>query len=360
MIPLIILTVITLAMIAESVLKPSFFKHIVMLFAAVCGIVFAFTFYEALATVITRIKLVPSSSYAVAFVLLFAISFAILKLLGDFTIRPEVKMPAAFAKASSIICSIIFGVLATGAILVFLSLMPINAKYPYDRLANAGAEKVNASKSPLNMDGMVTGLYNMVSAGSFAGKNEFGAVHANFLDNNYLNRAHLTDSVSTLSGKDAVKLSTAEDAVRKAHTQLKYSGGNQLVQHPAGKQMYIVTVSLSQKSIESGGIVEDKGGYSFAPGQFRLLSNRNYAAGAKGDTETVYPAGHLDQYRKLTKFDLANDVIDLADYKQDNKDAVISLAFYVSEGYSPVALSFRHNVIKQLPKEAGKEQAETE
>jgi len=360
MIPLIILIVITLGMIAESILKPSFFKHIVMLFAAVCGIIFAFTYYEALATVITRIKLVPSSSYAVAFVLLFAISFAILKLLGDFTIRPEVKMPAAFAKASSMICSIIFGILATGAILVFLSLMPIKAKYPYDRLANIGAEKVNPSKCMLNMDGLVTGIYNKVSAGSFAGKTEFGAVHADFIDNNYLNRAHLSESVSSLSGKDAVKLSSADDAVRKAHTQLKYSGGNLPVQHPAGKQMYIITVSLSQKSIEPGGIVEDKGGYSFSPGQFRLLSNRNYADGAKGDTDTAYPAGHLDQYRKLTKFDLGNDVIDLAGYKQDNKDATISLAFYVTEGYSPVAITFRHNVIKKLPKEAGKEQTETE
>ena len=79
---------ITIAILAESGLKPNFYKYITMLFSVICGLVFAFSYFESLAVVISRINWFPSAANGIAFVLLFMISFAILKLLGDFTIRP--------------------------------------------------------------------------------------------------------------------------------------------------------------------------------------------------------------------------------------------------------------------------------
>ena len=268
------------------------------------------------------------------------------------------------ARALSIVCALIFSVLVTGTIVVFLSLMPMQPKYPYPRFANKpiitdSNYDIQPDKSFLATDEFVTKFYSMLSAGCFSGKTDFGVVHNSFIDSNFLNRSLYAEGVSPLSGKDAIKISNSPDAVRKAHKLLKYTN-NSLVPKINGKVLYVVKMSVSQKKVENGGIIEKGAGYDIGPAQLRLICNKNYEDGSKGKGQIAFPVGYLDNNRKLEKFDL-KEKLNLLPFKPDkNTDAELSVVFYVPEGYAPVAVGFRQSTIKALPKELNKEMLDSE
>ncbi|ARN57892.1 CvpA family protein [Sedimentisphaera salicampi] len=357
--------VITLAILAEAIVKPNFYKYVIMLFSMVSGLVFAYSFFEPLSKIVSKINWFPAAAEGLSFVLLFGISFAILKLLGDFTIRPELKLPDIVNRSFSVLFSLIFSFFVTGMIVVFLSMMPMEAKYPYPRYANKpivtnSNYQIAPDKTFLNLDSAVTGFYNMLSAGSLSGDKDFGIVHDNFIDTNFLDRALYEEGVSPIAGEKAIDVPDVPQAAREAPKLLKYAETNQVVKKINNKKLYLVKVEISQDKVKNGGIIEKGGGYEIGPAQLRLICNKNYSDMFKGDGLSVFPVGFVTDNSKFQKFDLKSKFNLLPHKPNKNKNAVLDVGFYVPEGYVPVAVELRQDAIAKVPNVNAEPEEETE
>ena len=343
--------------------------------AIVAGMV-AFGFFELFASVfISRgddsrfISLVPWAQ-TLCFVLLFVLTFAILQTGLMFLTRQPVDLGMLPERIGRVVCGILLGLVASGFLLTAFQMAPLPIGYPYKRFDPVKLEVDNPNRVLFNADGFVTGLFSILSNGSFSGKRSFATLHPNYLDQLFFNRLTRVGETSIISSiTPAIEVPKpavwpASEAVREQAdrfvTELKTRGGKIAyddsgkpvplpVSTKGGDNPTIVRIGIKKRAIRRAAQVN---GGAFTPSQLRLICKRKGSAqeGLAGKGINVYPVGFLKSTNEIQihpEIKLATD-----DFGRDSETKEIDFVFRVPTGYEPVLVQYKMNNVVEIPQRA--------
>lgn len=353
---------------AYQYFKGTFVRAFATIIIAVCASVAAFGFFEVLASVfISRgddsrfLSLVPWAQ-PLCFVLLFIVVFGALQTGMMFLTRRPVDLGFLPERVGRVVCGILLGLILSGLLLTTLGMAPLSNKYPYQRF------DVKRSKVLLNADGFATGLFSIISRGSFSGKRSFSTIHPDFLDQVHLNR--LVYGTSTLTCRTpAISVPTKQgvwpapesisEQVRQLVSDLNRQG--KLKDELTGKlmsmpgpvssdyQATIVRVGIRSDALRPKAIIN--GGEFILP-QLRVICKRKgYDDPLAGAGISIYPIGHLkaaDQIQVSTEIKLDSR----SDFKDGAREKWIDFVFCIPRDYVPVLVEFKQNSIVEIPERA--------
>ena len=343
-------------------LKGTIVRALATIIVAICALIAAFSFFESLANLIisradkgSLVSLV-NIAQPICFTVIFIIVFAVLETLALYLTREKVDFGLWPERAGRAVCGIILGFIISGVVVTVLGMVPsLPLKLPYERF-EATSPKPNAPKKVLfNADGFVTNLFSTISNGSFSGKRSFSVLHANYLDQIYLNR--LTEDTSILTSiTPAITVPIekaawpAPDAIKTQISELKTSG--ELNDSP-GKPVenstpMIVRVGIKRSAIKN----EEKiNGGKFTASQLRLICKKNTETqdALSGTAINVYPVGYL---RSSSQIQVAKEIQLDNNSFGNNPTKEIDFVFCVPNGYKPVLVEFKLNSVTQIPQNA--------
>ena len=353
---------------AYQFFKGTFVRAFATIIIAVCGSIAAFGFFEVLANVfISRgansrmLSLVPWAQ-PLSFILLFIIVFGALQAALTFLTRQPVDLGFLPERIGRVVCGIFLGLILSGLLLTALGMAPLPNKYPYQRF-NGKRNKVL-----LNADGFATGLFGIISRGSFSGKRSFSTIHPDYLDQLYLNRQ--ISGTSILTTKPAISVprspkpavwpapESLKEQVSQIVSQLNSQG--RLKDESTGKsismpgidgsdyQPTIVRVGIMKSALSTKAKINVG---TFILPQLRLICKRQeYSTDLAGTGINIYPIGHLkaaDQIQVSTEIKIDND-----DFKRNAREKWIDFVFCVPRGFVPVLIEFKQNTIVEIPPRA--------
>ena len=345
--------------------KGTVVKAIGMIIIAIFSSVVAFGYFEVLSNVIisrgnegSLLSLVPWAQ-ALCFSLLFIVTFGLLQTAATFLARHRVDLGFLPEIIGRIVCGIILGFIISGILLTALQMVPLDLSYPYQRFDPSSLDPDNPSGVLLNADGFATGLFGIISNGSFSGKNSFKTIHPNYLDQLFMNR--LIGKTSNVSGaspaievpKPAVwpASQAVKEQVDKFVSELRTRGGK-VAYEPGGKSVpipistegsynpTIVRVGIKKRAIYREAKVN---GGAFTPSQLRLICTRS-----TGEAVNAYPMGYLKAKDEME----ISPEINIAIGDIEGKARYIDFVFCVPSGYEPALVEFKLNSIVEIPTEA--------
>ena len=344
-----------------------FFKGtIVRAFATIIIAIFAsivaFGFFEISAGVLIKrgdsgsmLSLVPWAQ-ALSFLLLFILVFAILQTAIVQLTRKKIDLGFLPEQIGCPVLGAILGLIVSGILLTFLALAPLPNKYPYPRFEARSIKTDNPGKVFPNVDGFVTGLFSVISNGSFSGKRSFATLHPNYLDQIFLNR--LDSDVSVVSGSTpAIEIARdaaawpAPDALKAQIDELNSQG--KLARSP-GKPKGSYELMIMRIGIKSSAIKTepktDAG--TFTLSQLRLIcKSRGYNGDPlTGKGQNVYPIGYL---KTANQIETSSKIkVERRDITGNARTKDIDFLFAVPDGYVPAIVEFKLNNIVQIPANA--------
>jgi len=334
-----LVVLIILGCAAYLYLKGTLVNSFVAIISAICASMIAFGYFEVLAGVFTNYNsrypnLVPWAQ-PLSFLLLFILGFATLRTIAGQLTREEIDFGIIPERIGCVVCGIFLGLIISGLVLTTLAMAPLPNKYPYQRFDTNRPNSEKPKKVLLNADGFATGLFSMVSKGSFSGKRSFATLHPAFLDQVFLNRHNTADGVSILARPKTIKV-LKKDAFRLAPEGLRNSSGENMPPK-SGHNLTIVRVGITTST-------------AFTPSQLRLVSRQKGAAKTplEGKGKNIDPVGYLKTKEKLQIKQL-NDRISIERDDFTNGERWIDFAFYVPTDSEPVLLEFKQNSIVQIP-----------
>jgi len=338
-------------------------KAFAMIIIAIFSSVVAFGYFEVLSNVIisrgnegTLLSLVPWAQ-ALCFTLLFIVTFGLLQTAATFLVRLPVDLGFLPEIIGRIVCGIIIGFIISGLLLTALQMAPLPHSYPYQRFDPSSMDPDNPRRPLLNADGFATGLFGIISNGSFSGKNSFKTIHPNYLDQLFMNRLiGETSNVSSVSPAIEVPKPAvwpASEAVKKQVdnfiSEMRTRGGK-VVYEPGGKSVTIpistkesynptiVRVGIKKRSINREAKVN---GGQFTPSQLRLICTRS-----TGEAVNAYPMGYL---KTKDEMEISPEIkISTSDIDEGNA-RYIDFVFCVPSGYEPTLVEFKLNSIVEIP-----------
>ncbi len=352
--------------------KGTFVKAVATIIIAICAGIAAFGFFEVLANVfISRgetgrfLSIVPWAQ-PLSFALLFIIVFGALQT-GMMFLTQHHPIDLGFLpeRIGRVVCGILLGLMLSGLLLTALGMAPLPNKYPYQRFDG------KRNKVLLNADGFATGLFGIVSKGSFSGKRSFAAIHPDFLDQQHLNRVISGTSVLTsktpaisLPKSSAPAVWPAPESLNEQVSQIvsELNRQGKLKDESSGKSIFmpgppsndyqptIVRVGIKNSSLRPKATIT--AGIFILP-QLRLIcKQQGYGDDSLAGTEiNVYPIGHLkaaDQIQVSTEIKLdSND-----DFKWNAREKWIDFVFCIPRDFVPVLLEFKQNSIVAIPSRA--------
>jgi hypothetical protein len=342
--------------------KGTVVKAIGMIIIAIFSSVVAFGYFEVLSNVIisrgnegSLLSLVPWAQ-ALCFSLLFIVTFGLLQTAATFLARHQVDFGFLPELIGRIVCGIILGFIISGILLTALQMVPLDLSYPYQRFDPSSLDPDNPSGVLLNADGFATGLFGIISNGSFSGKNSFKTIHPNYLDQLFMNR--LIGKTSNVSGaspaievpKPAVwpASQAVKEQVDKFVSELRTRGGK-VAYEPGGKSIpipistkrsynpTIVRVGIKKRAIYREAKVN---GGVFTPSQLRLICTRS-----TGEAVNTYPMGYLKTKDEME----ISPEINIAIGDVEGNARYIDFVFCVPSGYEPALVEFKLNSIVEIP-----------
>ncbi len=354
---------------AYQFFKGTFVRAFATIIIAVCGSIAAFGFFEVLANVfISRgansrlLSLVPWAQ-PLSFALLFIVVFGALQTAMTFLTRQPIDLGILPERIGRVVCGIFLGLILSGLLLTALEMAPLPVEYPYTRFDGNRHKKVL-----LNADGFATGLFSIISRGSFSGKRSFATIHPDYLDQLYLNRQ--ISGTSILTAKPAISVprppkpavwpapESLNEQVRQIVSQLNSQG--RLKDESTGKsismpgtvssdyQPTIVRVGIMKSALSTKAKI-DVG--TFILPQLRLICKRQgYSTDLTGTGINIYPIGHMkaaDQIQVSTEMKIGND-----DFERNAREKWIDFVFCVPRGFVPVLVEFKQNSIVEIPPRA--------
>jgi hypothetical protein len=167
-------------------------KASISIIAAVCSVVVAFNYYES---VTSYLGVLGDWSKTFGFLLVAVLFFAILLVGISSIIKEPIDLGLLPERIGKVVSGLILGVIASGLLLVAIAMSPLSASWPYSRFEKATQSSPN--KLLLNVDGFVTGLFEILSSGSFSGGKSFSKEHPDFLNKLYLDRLNKPSTQST-------------------------------------------------------------------------------------------------------------------------------------------------------------------
>ena len=175
---------------AQFYLKNKAMTSFVTMMASISLIV-AFAYYEPVAGFLIDKGYGGQWAQSGIFFVLFIVTSAIIRTLGDLVWDPDVEFAPAVTKGAAAVCGLVTGLIIAGMVHVSVAMTPGTAKQPYKRFGDgqsAITNVSNAKKPPIAADGMVSGLFSWISKGSLSSSKSFAVYHAGYLDQLHLNR----------------------------------------------------------------------------------------------------------------------------------------------------------------------------
>jgi len=354
-------------------LKGTVVRAFATIIVAVMAGLIAFGFFEALANVfISRgdgsrfISLVPWAQ-TLSFILLFVLFFAVLQTSLMYLTRQSVDLGVLPERIGRVICGILLGLIASGFLLTAFQMAPLPVGYPYKRFDPVKLEIESPNRVLFNADGFVTGLFSILSNGSFSGKRSFAMLHPNYLDQLFFNRLTRVGETSIISSlTPAIQVPNpavwpATEAIREQAdrfvTELKTRGGKLAfddsgrsiplpVSTKGGDNTTIVRIGIKKRAIRSAAKVN---GGAFTPSQLRLICKRKGSAEERlaGKGINVYPVGFLKSANEIQirpEIKLATD-----DFERSSDTKEIDFVFRVPNGFEPVLVQYKMNSVVDIP-----------
>ena len=363
-----VMVIIILGCAAYQYFKGSFIRAVATVIIAICAGIAAFGFFETLANVfISRSESGSFLSIApwaqpLSFALLFIIVFGAMQTgLMYLTNNQSVDLGFLPERIGRVVCGILLGLLISGFLLTALGMAPLPDKYPYQRFDG------KRNKVLLNADGLVTGLFRIISKGSLSGKRSFATIHPDFIDQIHLNR--MTSGISILTSKSpAISLpKPTEPAVWPAPQSLNeqinqivsdLNRQGKLKDESTGKfmsmpglfsndyQPTIVRIGIIKSAIRSQAKISAG---TFILPQLKLICKRQgYGDDPLAGTGiNIYPIGHLkaaDQIQVSTEIKLDSK----DDFTGNAREKWIDFVFCIPRDYVPVLVEFKQNSILEI------------
>lgn len=342
-----------------------------VIIAIIAGMV-SFSFFEGAANMIisradggSLLSLAPWAQ-TLSFLLIFIVVFALLQTGALYLLRDPVdfgELPEYIGRA---VCGLLLGYLISGFLLTALAMGPMPLKYPYERFEQKSVKADEPKGVLFNADGFATGLFSVVSKGSFSGKRSFATIHPAYLDQLFFNRLINTETTSLISGKFPAITVPRDAAVWDAPTavadqanaligdlrtrrRIEYAE-NKSVSLPvstAGGDIKIVRVGIKKTAIGRDGSKVNGG--TFTPSQLRLICKRRGSGQdpLAGEGVNVYPIGHL---RTADEIQVAPE-IKVASGGQ-GAERFIDFVFSVPSGHEPVLVQYKMNTLVEIPPRA--------
>jgi len=343
---------------------------------AVCASMVAFGFFEVLANVfISRgdnsrfLSLVPWAQ-TLCFLLLFILTFAILQTGLTLLTRHPVDLGFLPERIGRVICGLIVGLIVSGLLVTAFEMAPLPLGYPYQRFDPMRLDVKRPAGVLLNANGFVTGLFSLLSNGSFRGKRSFASLHPDYLDQLFLNRLLGTGDVGIVSStapaievpKPAVwpapqavaeQVDALVSELRTRGGKVAYDQAGASVSLPvspeSGYVPTIVRVGINRRAIKGASAVN---GGAFTPSQLRVIcKKKGYGDDPLAGTATnIYPIGHLksaDQIQVSPQIKVGTD-----DFGDSAGTKYIDFVFCVPNGFDPVLVELKLNSVVEIPRSA--------
>lgn len=324
-------------------LKGTFVQGLTLVFNALLAGFVAFAFYEMVGGLLAKYAAgITPWSQMIAFLLLFVLVLALLQTATMQLGKEKMDLGQWPERIGRIACGVILGYLITGYLLTALALAPLPNNLPYARFTERSPNPAKPNKALFSPDGFVTGLFGTVSKGSFAaisGPKSFAMVHADFLDQIYLNRHAVARDVSLATSTPALTIST-KASVWEAPATLRDTEG-QAPETRGGETLMLVRVGIKKSALKDAG--------KFTLSQLRLICvpKGANAAPLAGQGRAVYPIGYIGAGGRLEKKPLTELINIQASQVQGNTQE-IDFAFYVPTGFSPSAIGFKGNNLEKV------------
>ena len=344
--------------------KGTIVRAFATLVIAIFASIVAFGFFEILADVLIKredggsmLSLVPWSQ-ALSFLLLFVLTFALLQTVIVQLTRRKIDLGLMPERIGRPVLGIILGFIVSGVLLTFLALAPLPGNYPYPRFEQRNIQIDNPNKTFPNADGFVTGLFGLVSNGSFSGKRSFDSLHPDFLNQVFLNRLDSDVSLVT-SVSPAIELPReaavwpASDALKTQVEQLNSQG--QLSRSPGRPaesryDLMVARIGIKRTALKTEPKISAG---TFTLSQLRLICKSRALIGdaQTGKGQNVYPIGYLKSANQIetgSKIELKQR----DDFSGDARTKDLDFLFAVPSGSVPALVEFKLNNIIQIPANA--------
>ena len=348
MVPLVMLAIMA-GCAAFLFFKGTLVHGIIMVFNALIAGFIAFGFFEMLARfLVQQSPGIAAWAPLICFALLFILTFAVLQT-GALQVakgKPDLgKLPEQIGRP---VCGVVLGYLLTGYILVAAALAPLPNQYPYPRFSPRSPNPARPAKPVLSPDGFVTGLFATVSKGSLSAIQQprsFAVLHADYVDQLYLNRHKVADKVGLMTSMHTIDV--PRKGVRQAPDSLRDTDGRAPSISP-GESLTLVRVELAPRGLRDAG--------KFTLSQFRLVCGLKSSgkAALTGQGQAVYPLGYIGEKARLERKPL-DEVITAT--TSSSEPVKIDLAFAVPASLTPLVLEFKGNDIAQVSPPAPGEEA---
>lgn len=355
---------IILGCVAYQYFRGTFVGAFATIIIAICASVAAFGFFEVLANIfISRgadsrlLSLLPWAQ-PLCFALLFIIVFGMLQTGVMFLTRQPIDLGFLPERIGRVVCGLFLGLILAGLLLTALEMAPLPIKYPYQRFGG------KRHKVLLKANGFATGLFSIVSGGSFSGNRSFSTIHPDYLDQLYLNR--LISGTSILTSKSPAISVPSKQAVWPAPESLNEQISQLVLQlNRQGKlkdeltdesismpgpvssnyQPTIVRVGIKRSALSTK---DEINGGAFILPQLRLIcKQQGYGEGPlAGAGINIYPIGHLkaaDQIQVSTEIEIERN-----DFEEGAREKWIDFVFCVPRDYVPVLVEFKQNSIVEI------------
>lgn len=303
----------------------------------------AFAFYETLADVLTKYAAsIAVWSQMICFLLLFILVLAILQTVTMQLGKEKIDLGLWPERIGRIISGVLLGYIITGYLLTALALAPLPNKFPYARFDERNPDPAKPSKAMFSPDGFVSGFFGTISKGSFASlakPQSFAVLHADYLNQLYLNRHKVSQDVSIQTSTPALSI-PSKAGVWEAPATLRDTEGQALPARP-GETLMLVRVGIKKNALKDAG--------KFTLSQWRLICvpKTDSAQPLAGHGRAAYPIGYIGAGGHLEKKSLGELItIDAASVSEKSKN--IDFAFYVPAGLSPALISFKGNNIEKV------------
>ena len=326
---------------------------VVTAFAAIINAVIssfiAFAFFELLSEYLAKyLSSVAGWGPAICFGFVFLLVFAVLQAVLPKLIRHKVDLGLRPERIGRPICGIVLGYIISGVMLTAGAIAPLPNSYPYPRFDQRNPNPERPNKVALNADGFVTGLFSLASNGSFssiANKRSFAALHAQFLDQLYLNRHSIAEGVPAAAASDAIEV-PAKNAAWYAPETMRDSEGKPISPGP-GRSLILVRMGIRRNALPAAG--------RFTLSQLRLICRpKNAKTPLSGKGYSIYPVGYLTGPNQL-QMRRFNEKTEIQDFPESVKWT--DFGFYVPSDLMPVLVEFKLNNIAQVPPPVSAEQA---
>lgn len=335
----IVLLIAIIANILYQHLQGTLLRSVITIFTTIIAAIIAFSFFEPLAALLisrgSRTSNTAPYWQPMSFLMLFILSYAVLQAVATMLARKSVTVDPLAEKFGKLFFGAVAGFLSAGVLIITMDMVPLGNNIPYQRFGSSNPNLKKPTKAQMNPDGLITGLFGIVSKGSLAGKTSFTVVHPSFIDEVFLNRLANDKKINLVTRSAPFKV-PGKAAAWLAPEDIKAADGTN-VTAKTGHDLVVVRLGITRKGSE------------FSLSQIRLICKQKDDQSLRGPAIDVYPVGYLIAADRLKRKKLA-ERISVLQAGSSAKVQWIDFVFDVPNTHSPALVVFKQNNIATVPK----------